>query len=84
MAKATELDRPALVICRCPQHKFWAVTLDVAGGGTRVTPSKCCGRWDTVQRFELLADWWDQLSQEASAMAAIVRENERETGDPHA
>lgn len=42
-----------LAICRCPMHReFWAVTVeDEEGSGTRLTPSKCCGRWETVTRW---------------------------------
>jgi hypothetical protein len=67
-------EQPELVICRCPTHDLWAITLDVAGGGSRVTPSKCCGRWDTVQTWRLSANEWRRLAEEAEAIADIVEQ----------
>lgn len=47
-----------LEIRRCPQHKeFWAVCLeDQNECTTRLTSSKCCGRWDLVQSWPLNDD----------------------------
>ena len=52
-----------LAILRCPVHEnFWAISLEHKGTtGTRLTPSKCCGRdrlhrppqWRTVSSFPL-------------------------------
>lgn len=44
-----------LAIYRCPEHReFFAVILDDDEGvGTRVTPSKCCGRWDLVRSWPI-------------------------------
>ena len=40
-----------LTVNRCGAHPdFWAVCLDDGNGGTRLTHSKCCGRWDGVSR----------------------------------
>ena len=40
-----------LSVSRCPHHPdFWAISLDDALGGVRLTPSKCCGRWDGVSK----------------------------------
>ncbi len=42
-----------LAINRCPEHEaFWSISVDDEGGsGTRITPSKCCGRWNVVRKF---------------------------------
>lgn len=40
-----------LEVVRCGAHPdFWAVCLSDDHGGTRLTPSKCCGRWDGITR----------------------------------
>lgn len=40
-----------LEVLRCGAHPdFWAVCLSDDDGGTRLTGSKCCGRWDGVSR----------------------------------
>lgn len=40
---------------RCPVHRFRAICLsgDASVGGTRLTPSKCCGRWKTEQAWTI-------------------------------
>ena len=51
----------SLSINRCPIHAdFWAICLDWRtakgdGHGTRLTPSKCCGRWETIKQFKVSA-----------------------------
>lgn len=49
-----------LSLNRCPVHReFMAIMLDEyddneqTGTGTRLTPSKCCGRWDTIKSWPL-------------------------------
>ena len=38
-----------LTIWRCRNHPTsWAIALDYAETGTRLTPFACCGRWDLV------------------------------------
>lgn len=48
MAKTKELQ-----ICKCPEHGHWAVTVGDSDGGTRLTPTKCCGRWTIVKAFPM-------------------------------
>jgi hypothetical protein len=33
-------------ILRCSKHDFWAIAI----GSLRISPSKCCGSWDTTIR----------------------------------
>lgn len=43
-----------LSIDQCPNHpEFVAIAVDSDAGGTRITPSKCCGRWTTVKRWAI-------------------------------
>lgn len=82
MSKARHYTRPTLAINRCPRHRnFWAITLDVAGGGRRVTPSKCCGQWDVVHEWPLTATEWRQLAEEAGAMADMAERRDATHGD---
>lgn len=59
-----------ITVSRCPAHDFYAITIDDDNGcGTRVTPSKCCGRWDTTRAWELSAHDWRELSELAAQAA---------------
>lgn len=42
-----------LAINQCPTHGYWAITVEDNVSGERITPSKCCGRWDTVKRWPI-------------------------------
>ena len=43
-----------LAIQRCPVHSsFMAISIEDDNGGYRLTPSKCCGSWITLQRWEV-------------------------------
>lgn len=49
-----------LSVNRCP-HGTYSVALDRrdpdgGGTGTRLTPGKCCGRWDLVREWPMDAD----------------------------
>lgn len=40
-----------LTVSRCLLHPdFWAICLEDETGGKRLTGSKCCGRWDGVNK----------------------------------
>ena len=55
-----------LAVMRCP-HGVLAVSLDDAIGGHRLTSSKCCGRWTTVQRWQVdLDELMGEIATEAS------------------
>ena len=58
-----------LAINRCPTHGFWAITIEDDMTGVRVTPSKCCGRWDTVKEFRMSERDWRELSEQAQIAA---------------
>ena len=55
-----------LVINRCARHNFFSVSIDNEDGGTRITPSKCCGSWDTVKEWQLSAAQWREIAKLAS------------------
>lgn len=61
-----------LVINKCPTHGYWSVSIDDEHGGTRVTRSKCCGRWDTVKEFTLSQSDWQELAMLAEQAAEDV------------
>lgn len=52
-----------LAINRCPDHGTYSVSIDAGSGGTRVTPSKCCGRWVVVKEWALSPADWEELQQ---------------------
>jgi NTP pyrophosphatase (non-canonical NTP hydrolase) len=67
-----------LAINKCPNHGFYSITVEDDDTGTRVTPSKCCGRWDTVKRWKVsqcdLASLLAAQSQPAPVASPSVRE----------
>jgi hypothetical protein len=69
--KAKPEENYFLTINRCPSHGgYWSVGIDLictdnTGIGTRLTPSKCCGAWDTVRKWKLSSEDWDQIIKEA-------------------
>lgn len=47
-------ERPLILsIDRCPAHGYWAISVGDEHGGTRLTPGKCCGRWEGVRSWRL-------------------------------
>lgn len=59
-----------LVVNRCPVHPhFFSVSIDDDTGGYRVTPSKCCGRWNVVASWPLAQDDWRELATRAERAA---------------
>lgn len=61
-----------LAINRCPKHDFYAISIDDAASGTgiRLTPSKCCGRWETVHRWPLDMRMAREIETELAEVAA--------------
>ena len=49
----SEPKKATLSIDQCPIHKFWAIAVNVDSHGTRLTPSKCCGRWREVRVWRM-------------------------------
>ena len=50
-----------IAIDRCAQHNYYAVSInktwpDGGGVGKRLTPSKCCGSWRTVEEWSFTKD----------------------------
>lgn len=59
-----------LAINRCPTHGYWMVAIERKGyGGTRITPSKCCGSWEVVKTWELSVRDWEELANLAQQAA---------------
>jgi hypothetical protein len=59
-------DQAYLSIDRCRTHGYWAVSVRRGTHGERMTPSKCCGTWESVQEWPIsatalrnAADWFD-------------------------
>lgn len=43
-----------LAIRQCPSHRdYYSVNVEDDDTGERVTPSKCCGRWDLLRRWPI-------------------------------
>jgi len=69
-----------LALNRCPIHPdFLSVVLeDEDGSGVRMTPAKCCGRWETVTRWpidkQMAEDFIDQMHDVLEAAQNTQRE----------
>jgi hypothetical protein len=64
-----------LAINQCPEHGFYSISLDDERGGLRLTPSKCCGRWQMVKSWRMNAK---QLRAIVNELECAVEELERE------
>lgn len=72
MATDTKRRGFALAIYRCPvHHDFLSIMVDDSdtGAGTRITSSKCCGRWKLARSFPLDSDRWRELADLAEFAA---------------
>lgn len=58
-----------LVINKCPEHGIYSISLDDDGGGLRLTPGKCCGRWAPIKAWEMNAKELRQLANEIECAA---------------
>lgn len=61
-----------LVINQCPKHGIWNVSIDDDMSGTRLTPSKCCGRCHVIAQWNIDAKMADEcitLFEEAKEAA---------------
>lgn len=64
-----------LSIDKCPHHGWLAICInDSDGGGTRLTPSKCCGRWDTVKAWPLDARMCRDAIEELSTVLEELKD----------
>lgn len=63
--------RYRLSINQCPEHKsFYSIHVDDGNGqGTRVTGSKCCGRWHQIMGWTLNERDWRRLAELANEAA---------------
>lgn len=58
-------EKKYLAIHRCPTHGLLCVAIDSKkDGGTRLTPSKCCGKWGRVQRWLINDTMMDIIREE--------------------
>ena len=58
-----------LTINRCPTHEVYSVSIDDEGGGTRLTPGKCCGRWIEIGRWPMTAARLREIANEIECNA---------------
>lgn len=59
-----------LSLDKCP-HGMFAIALndEDKGIGTRLTPHKCCGRWDMVKTWKLTGDQLRDIANEFACAA---------------
>lgn len=69
-----DLGAPRLTYNQCPEHGVSSISIDNDRIGTRVTPGKCCGRWDIVREFRLSAREWHELERLAAEAAETMEE----------
>jgi hypothetical protein len=63
----------SIEISRCPKHGFYAISIGTEEWGQRITPSKCCGRWVSVKKWELSKYDWEYLAKSALAAAKCAK-----------
>ena len=57
-----------LTIDKCP-HGTYSVSLMDDDGGVRLTPSKCCGRWDEIKRWSMTPKQLREMANELQCQA---------------
>lgn len=63
-----------LSILKCETHDYWAIAVEREdGGGTRLTPAKCCGSWGTVKRLRMTPA---QLREAANELECCAEQEE--------
>lgn len=68
-----------LAVYRCPNHPdFLSIHLDETENGedstgTRLTPGKCCGRWDRVTRWRLTETMAEAAVEELTVALEEIR-----------
>lgn len=65
-----------LAINRCPIHGFLSVSVDDESTGVRITPGKCCGRWEIIKQWPI-----SQVDVEEIDIAKQEAEDDRENGE---
>ena len=64
----------SLCINKCSQHGVYSISVEDGGGcGDRVTPSKCCGSWTTLHKWNLSVDHWKEIALLASNIVKEMR-----------
>jgi hypothetical protein len=57
-----------LSLDKCP-HGMFAISLNSEHSGTRLTPNKCCGRWDEVKSWKLTSTQLREIANEFTCAA---------------
>ena len=66
-----------LSINQCPKHgDYWSISIDDEAGGSRLTPSKCCGQWRRVCAWKLSVRDWREMAEQAEKAAADLEGDE--------
>ena len=67
-----------LAINRCPVHRdFMSVSIDDENGGFRLTPSKCCGRWETLIRWKIDLNMVKDMREQLTRVARALRKGQK-------
>ena len=64
----------SICIMQCSKHRYWGISIDDENGGSRITPSKCCGSWSNVKSWELSEREWLEIAEQATEAAALTEE----------
>lgn len=59
----------SLTIDKCPLHGVYAISLDDEGASVRLTPDKCCGRWERHKAWPISARAMREMAEELECQA---------------
>ena len=57
-----------IAINKCPKHGYYMISVEDDNGGFRLTGSKCCGSWKTVQRWKVDKSMIDGFNRETKGV----------------
>ena len=61
-------------IDRCPVHHFNAISVGDHETGLRLTPSKCCGSWNSVYEWRITPRACDDIIEEFTRIKELISE----------
>ena len=61
-------------IDKCP-HGTLSISLDSEGGGTKLLPAKCCGRWTQLKTWKVTPDMLRIIANELECAAQEIEDD---------
>ena len=64
------MDKKYISINKCSAHGFYMIAIEDDNGGHRITPTKCCGSWQTVIKWIIDKSMIDDFNNEVKTVGS--------------